>query len=194
MLSTFVIVFLPWSKCLLISRLQSPSTVILESKKIKSVTVSIVSPSICHEAMGPDVMVFVFWMLSFKPAFSFSSFTFINRFFNSPLLSAIEVVSSAYLRLLIFLSTILILAYASSSLAFHRMYSAYMLNKQGDNIQPWCTPFSIWNQSNISCQVVIVVSWPAHRFLRRQVRWSGMPISKNFPQFVLIYTCQDGYY
>ena len=141
MLSMFVIVFLPWSKCLLISRLQSPSTVILESKKIKSVTVSIVSPSICHEAMGPDVMVFVFWMLSFKPAFSFSSFTFINRFFNSSLLSAIKVVSSAYLRLLIFLSTILILACASS-----RMYSAYMLNKQGDNIQPWCTPFSIWNQ------------------------------------------------
>ena len=60
MLSRLVIAFLPRSKCLLISWLQSPSTVILEPKKIKSVTVSIVSPSICHEVMGPDAMVLVF--------------------------------------------------------------------------------------------------------------------------------------
>ena len=65
----FVIAFLRRSKHLLISWLQSLSTVILEPKKIKSVTVSIVSPSICHEEMGPDAMIFVFWMLSFKPAF-----------------------------------------------------------------------------------------------------------------------------
>ena len=80
MLSRLAIVFLPRSKCLFISWLQSPSAVILESKKIKSVTVSTVSPSICHEVMGPDAMIFVFWMLSFKPAFSLSSFTFINFF------------------------------------------------------------------------------------------------------------------
>ena len=60
MLSRLVIAFLPRSKCLLISRLQSPSAVILEPKEIKFVTVSIVSPSICHEAMGPDAMLFVF--------------------------------------------------------------------------------------------------------------------------------------
>ena len=60
MLSRLVIVFLQRSKCLLISRLQSPSAVILETKKMKSVTVSIVSPPICHEVMGQDVMVFVF--------------------------------------------------------------------------------------------------------------------------------------
>ena len=70
MLSTFVIAFLPRSKRLLISWLQSPSVVTLEPKKIKSVTVSIVSPSIYHEVMGPDAMILVFWMLSFKPAFS----------------------------------------------------------------------------------------------------------------------------
>ena len=69
MLSTLVIAFLSRSKCLLISWLQSPSAVILEPPKIKSVTVSTVSPSICHEVMGPDVMVLVFWMLSFKPTF-----------------------------------------------------------------------------------------------------------------------------
>ena len=62
--------FLPGSKRLLISWLQSPSAVILEPKKIKSVTLSIVSPSICHEVMGTDAMIFVFWMLSFKPVFS----------------------------------------------------------------------------------------------------------------------------
>ena len=73
MLSRLVITFLPRSKCLLISWLQSPSAVMLEHKKIKSVTVSIVCPSICHEVMGPDAMILVFWMLSFKPAFSLSS-------------------------------------------------------------------------------------------------------------------------
>ena len=59
-LSRFVITFLPRSKCLVISWLQSPSAVILEPKKIKSITVSIVSPSICHEVMGPDAVIFVF--------------------------------------------------------------------------------------------------------------------------------------
>ena len=63
MLSRLVITFLPSSKRLLISWLQSPSAVILEPKKIKSVSVSIVSPSICHEVMGPDAMIFIFWGL-----------------------------------------------------------------------------------------------------------------------------------
>ena len=103
MLSRLVIVFLPRSKCLLISWLQSPSAVILEPKKIKSVTISIVSPSVCHEVMGPDAMILFYWMLSFKPTFSLSSFTFIKRLFSSSSLSAIRVVSSAYPRLLIFL-------------------------------------------------------------------------------------------
>ena len=79
MLSRLVIAFLPRSKNLLISWLQSPSTVILKSKTIKSVTVSVVSPSICHEVMGPDAMILAFWMLSFKPDFSLSSFTFVKR-------------------------------------------------------------------------------------------------------------------
>ena len=75
MLSRLVITFLPKSKDLLISWLQSPSAVTLEPKKIKSATVSIVSPSICHEVMGPDAMLLVFWMLSFKPTFH-SAFPF----------------------------------------------------------------------------------------------------------------------
>ena len=127
--------------------------------------------------MGPDVMIFVFWMLSFKPTFSLSTFTFIKRRFSSSSLSAIRMVSSAYLRLLIFLWAILIPAYASSSPTFLMMYSAYKLNKQVDNIQPWRTPFLIWNQSVFPCLVLTVASWPAYRCLQRQVRWPGIPIS-----------------
>ena len=138
--------------------------------------------------MGPDAMILVFWMLGFNPTFSLSSFTFIKRLFSYSLPSAIRVVSSAYLRFLIFLLTILIPACASSSPAFLMMYSAYKLNKQGDNIQPWCTPFPIWTQPVVPYPVLTVASWPAYRFLKRQVRWSGIPISwKNF-QFVVIHT------
>ena len=169
MLSRLVITFLPRSNRLLISWLQSLSAVILEPQKIKSAIVSTVSPSVCHEVMRPDAMILVFWMLSFKPTFSLSSFTFIKRLFSSPLLSALRVVSSAYLRWLIFLSAILIPPYASSSPAFLMMYSAYKLNKQGNNIQPWSTPFPIWNQSVVLCPVLTVAPWPAYRFLRRQV-------------------------
>ena len=68
------------------------------------------------------------------------------------------------------------------------MYSAYKLNKQGDNIQPWHTPFPIWNQSVVPCPVLTVASWPAYRFLRRQIRWSGIPISWRIFQFVEIHT------
>ena len=68
------------------------------------------------------------------------------------------------------------------------MYSAYKLNKQGDNIQPWCTPFPIWNQSVVPYPVPTVASWPAYRFLKRQVRWSGIPISFRIFQFIVIHT------
>ena len=128
-LSRLVITFLPRSKCILISWLQSPSSVILEPPKIKSVTVSTVSPSICHEVIRLNAMILVFWMLSFKPTFLLSSFTLIKKLFSSSSLSAIRMVSSAYLRLLIFLPEILIPACASSSPAFLMMYSAYNLNK-----------------------------------------------------------------
>ena len=120
-----------------------------------------VSPYICHEVMGPNAMILVFWMLSFKPTSSLSSFTFINRLFISSLLSAIRVVSSDYLRLLIFLPAILILACASSSPAFLMMYSVYKLNKQSDNIQPWRTPVPLWNQSVVPCPILTVASWPS---------------------------------
>ena len=100
-------------------------------------------------------MIFIFWMLSFKPTFSLS-FTHIKRLFSSSSLSAIKMVSSAYLRLLIFLLAILI----PFSLAFCMMYSAYKLNKQGDNILPWPTPSPFLNQFVVPCLVLTVASWP----------------------------------
>ena len=125
MLSRLVITILPRSKHLLISWLQSPSAVILEPPEKKSDTVSTVSPSISHEVMWPDAMILVYWKLSINPTFSLSSFTFIKRLLSSSSLSAIRVLSSAYLGLLIFLPAILIPACASSSPVFLMMYSAY---------------------------------------------------------------------
>ena len=122
-------------------------------------------PSICHKVMGLDAIILVFWMLSFKPSFSLSSLTFIKRLFSSFSLSTLRVVLFAYLRLLIFLLAILIPACASYSPAFLMMYSLYKLNKQGHNIQPWHTPFPIWNQPVVPCLVLTVASWPAYRFL-----------------------------
>ena len=126
-------------------------------------------------------------MLSFKPTFSLSSFTFMKRLFSSSLLSAIRVVSSAYLRLLIFLPEILIPAYGSFSMAFLMMYSAYKLNKQGDNIldvllpnlEPICCSMS---SSNCCFLTYIRISQEAG-----QVVWHSH-LLKNFPQFVVIHT------
>ena len=121
-----------------------------------------------------------FWMLTLKQLFQLSSFTVIKRLFSSSSLSAIRVVSSAYLRLLIFLPAILIPACASSTPAFFTMYSAYKLNKQGDNIQPWRTPFPIWNQSVVPCPVLTVASRPAYRFLKRQAGGLVFPSLEEF--------------
>ena len=125
-------------------------------------------------------------MLSFKPAFSLSYFIFIKRLFSSSL-SAIREVSSTYLRLLIFLPEILIPACDSSSPAFHMMYSAYKLNKQGDNIQSCRThfpaSFSVVPCPVLTCLLTYIqisqeagkVVWYSHLF-------------KKFPQFVVIHT------
>ena len=124
----------------------------------------------CHEL--------VFWMLSFKPPFSPFSFILVKRLFSS---SAVRVVSPAYLKLSILLQAVVIPACESSGLAFCMTYAAYKLNKQGDNIQPCHTSFPILNQSVVPYLVLIVASWYLYMFLRRQVRWSGIPISvKNF--------------
>ena len=118
-----------------------------------------------------------FFFFSLKPALSFSSFTLIKRLFSCALLSAIRVVSYTYWSLVIFVPLILIPACNTSSLAFSWRCSVYSLHKQGDSRQPCHTPFSILNQSVVPHRVLAVASWPAYRFFRRQVRWSGIPIS-----------------
>ena len=153
--------------------------------KIKSTTVS---PSVSHEVMGPDAMIFVFWMLSFKPTFLLYSFTSIKRFFSSSSLYAIMVVSSACLRLLIFLLAILIPACASSSPAFLMMYSAYKLNSRvtiysldvllflfGTSLLFMCS-------SNCCFLIGIQISQEAS-----QVVWYSH-FFQNFPQFIVIHT------
>ena len=154
----FFIAFLPRSNYLLTSWLHSLYAVILEPKNRKSVTASAFSPSICHEVMRLDAMILVFLILNFKLAFSLFSFTLIKRLFSSSSLSAIGVVSSTYLRLLIFLLEILIQDCSSSSLPFLMMCSAYKVNKQGDNKQPCHTPFSNPNQSVVPYKVLIIAS------------------------------------
>ena len=139
-------------------------------------------------------MILVFQMLSFKPAFSLSSFTFIKRLFSSSLLSIIRVVSSAFLRLLIFLLAILIPACDSSSLAFLKTYSAYKLNKRGDNIQPWLTPFPILNHSRhfiysprVVCFVLVWFPLPAMHDL---TLFSLLDFSQKFEVFYPLFIQQ----
>ena len=187
-LSRFIIAFLPKSNHLLISWLHSPSTVILEPMKRKSVTTTF-PPSVCHEITEPDAIILVFFLLifSFKPALSLFSFTFIKRLCSFSLLSAIRVVSSTYLRLLMFLPPVLIPACNSSSPAFLMMCSAYRLTKQDDSRQPCHSPFSILNQLVVPYRVLTIASWLPYRFVRRQVSWSGIPISE------LSTVCYDPY-
>ena len=150
---------------------------IIEPKKRKSVIASTLSLSICHEVTALDAMILVVvvLILHFKKAFSLSSFTLNKRLYSSSSFSAIRVVSSIYMRLLIFPPAILSPACNSSSLAFHMMCSAYKLNKQGDNYSH-VNPFP--NPETVCCSMSSSVSsWPAYRFLRRQVRGSGFPIS-----------------
>ena len=137
MLSRLAITFLPRSKHLLISWMQLPSEAIFElpppPPQIKSLIVSIVSPqfALTWWDQMPWALFSECWV--FSQLFHSSSFTFIKRLFSSSSLSAIRVVLSAYLRLLKFLSAVLIPACDSSSPAFWMMYCAYKLNKQGDN-------------------------------------------------------------
>ena len=108
----------------------------------------------------------------------------IKRLFNSSLIFANRM---AYLKLLIFLPEILIPAYGSSSSAFLMRCSAYKLNKQGDDTQPWHNPFPVWNQSIVPCPVLTVVSWPAYSSSGGRSGGLVFPSLRIF-QFVVIHT------
>ena len=188
MLSSLIIAFLARSKSLLISWLQWPSTVFLEPPKIKSVTIYIVSPSSCHEVVGPNAMILVFWMLSFKPTFSLSSFTFIRGS-----LVPLHFLPQGWCHLLTWgywyffwkswFQLVPHPACASSSLAFPMLYSADSwisrvttgsLDILLSRFEPSVVPCPVEKHSVVPCPFLTVASWPTYRFLRRQVRWSGI--------------------
>ena len=141
-LSRLFIAFLPRSKHFLISWLQSPSAGVLEPKKRKSVTTPPFSSSICYEVMVPDAMILYLLIFNLSQIFD-SPPSPLSRSSLVPPHFLPLVVSSRYLRLLIFLPPILIPACNSSNPAFLMRYSVYRLNKQDDSRQPWHTPFSI---------------------------------------------------
>ena len=136
-LSRLVITFLPRRKHLLISWLQSPPAVILEPKKQSLTLFPHLFPMKWWDQM-PWSSFSECWALS--QLFHSPLFTFIKRPFSSSSIPAIRVVSSAYLRLLILLPQSWYQPVFHPAQHFSWCYSAYKLNKQGDNIQPWCTP------------------------------------------------------
>ena len=175
-------------------------------------------PFICHELMEPDAMILVFWMLSLKPAFSLSSFTFIRRHFSTSLLSAIRVVLSAYLRLWIFLPPILIPTFASPSLAFRTRFSTVQFSHsvvsdslrphESQHTRPPCpsptpgvypnpSPSSQWCHPAISSSVVPFSSCPqsfpaSGSFPMSQLfTWGGQTIEVSASASVLPMNTQD---
>ena len=176
----FLIAFLPRSKHLLTSRLQSLSTDNFGAQEKKICNCFHFFTKYFPWSDGIRCCDLSFFNV--KPAFSFSSI--IKRLFRFSSLSVMRVVSFKYLRFLIFLLAILIPACDSSSLEFHMAYSACKLNKQGDNIQHSHTPFPILNQSVVPRLGLTVISWPAHRFLVSQetgeVVWYSH-LLKNLP-------------
>ena len=175
-LSRLVIAFLPRSKHLLISWLQSPSAVILEPKKIK----------LCN--CLHCCLIYLPWnngtgwhdLHVLNVEFSASFFTLLFHFHQEALWLLFAFCHKGGV---IWISKVIDISPGNldSSLCyiqpFHIMYSVYELNKQGDNIKPWHTPFSILNQSIVLCLVITVASWLAYNFLKLQVRWSDIPIS-----------------
>ena len=163
--------------CLSISYLLSLSTVILKPKKRKICHSFTFSTSICCEVTGPDAMIFIFWKLSFNPAFSLSSFTFIKRIFSSSSLSASKVLSSAY-QLLIFplgiwMQPVIHPPWHFASCALHiSCISTGTACSQSYSFPNFETIYCSMSSSNS-------ISWPAYKFLRRQVRWPGIPISSR---------------
>ena len=127
--------------------------------------------------MGSDAMILVFgcWSLSQLFTLLFHSH---QRLISSSSLSAIRVISSVYTSEVVDISP----GKLDSSLWLTQPSISHdalcmKLNKQGDNIQPWCTPVPICKQSVVPCPILTVASWPEYRFLKRQIRWSGIPIS-----------------
>ena len=189
MLSRFVIAFLPRSKHLLISWLHSPSAVIFGAQE-NSLSLFPLFPHLLPWSDGIGCHDLGFLNVEFQVKFLTLLFNFhqeVLQFFfifchKDGVIYISEVIDIS--------PSNLDSSVASSSLAFCMMYSAYKLNKQGNNIQPWRTPFPIWNQFVVPRTVLTVASWPTYRFLRRQEHihlkvtsfpsfWSLLPTAKE---------------
>ena len=174
-LSRFVIIFLPKSKCLLISWLRSPSAVILEPPKIKSVTAFTFSPSIFHEVMGPVAMISIFWIFVssqlFQSPLSPSSKDSLVPLHFLPLKRYhLHIWGCWYFSWHSWFQLVIHPAWYFAWCILHRseisrvtIYSLLVLLSQFSWVVPWL--------------ILTVASWPEYRFLRKQVRWSGIPIS-----------------
>ena len=156
------------------------SVVILEPKKIKSVTSSTFPPSVYNEVMRPDAMILVFWMLSFKPAFSFSFFT-IKRLFSFSSLFAIRMVSSACLRLLIFLLAVLIPACDSSSCRV-QFSSVQLLSHVWLFVTPW----------SAACQASLSITNCRSLGLGKPIKYCNMKISLQMLSFTVSTEHKEG--
>ena len=159
-LSRLFIAFLPRSKYLLISWLQSPSAVILGPKKVKSFAVSIVSPSMCHEVMGSDANIFIFWVLTFNPAFSLSFFTYIKRLFSSSSLSANNsgvIYVFKFIDIFFQPSWFQLVIHPAQHFTWCALPISLISRVTMYNLDIH-TPFPIWNQSVVPC-LVLTVAW-----------------------------------
>ena len=141
----------------------------------------------CHDLRF--FVLFCFLILNFKPAFSLSSFTLIKRLFSSSSSSAIRVVSSTiwgfqYFSLQSWFQLVL---HVVCSLAFHMIYSAYKLNKLGDNTQPWCTISQFWTSPLFHVQFYCFLTCIQVSQETDKIAWYFY-LSKSFPQFVMIHT------
>ena len=118
--------------------------------------------------MGPDAKILVFWILSFKPTFLIFSLTFIKRLFSSSF-SAIRMVTSAYMRLLIFLLAVFIpaCAYPAQGFSWCSLHVSYISRLTIYSLDVLLFP--IWNQSVVPCPVLTVASWPTYRFLKSPI-------------------------
>src|SRR6218665_1488086 len=173
-----IIVAFPIASLRFISLSHLPSFSTSDPRNVKLVSTSISSPSISKLSQLAVVIIFVFFMLKYRPGFSLSLFSLLISFARSAFFPAINVVSSAYLKLFSVLPAIFTPSFASSISAF-LILSAYRLNKNGDKMQPCRTPFLILNLSVSPNSVLITGDWSSYNPLSSCIRCFGIPISSK---------------
>src|SRR5688572_26545387 len=181
-----IIAALPMATLRLISNSHLPSFSIIDPRNVKLFVTSISSPSNSNLSHSAVVMIFVFFMLKYRPACSLSFFSLLINSVRSSLIPAISVVSSAYLKLFSVLPAILTPSVASSISALLIILSAYRLNRTGDKMHPCLTPFLILNLSVSPNSVLITATWSSYSPLSSCIKCFGIPISISLPHQVVV--------